>query len=56
VLSTEEQQLARDWGKGYPFLLQLAGYSLYEARQHGKSITLAKQEFEKQAQNAPAFN
>lgn len=56
VLSTGEQQLARDWGKGYPFLLQLAGYSLYEARQHGKSIALAKQEFEKQAQNAPAFH
>ena len=56
VLSTEEQQLARDWGKGSPFLLQLAGYSLYEARQYGKSTALAKQEFDKQAPNSPAFH
>jgi AAA+ ATPase superfamily predicted ATPase len=56
VLSTDEQQLARHWGKDHPFLLQLAGHSLYEARQQGKSQTWAKQEFEKQAQNAPAFN
>ncbi|RKZ74837.1 MAG: hypothetical protein DRR19_29790 [Candidatus Parabeggiatoa sp. nov. 1] len=56
VLSTEEQQLARDWGKHHPFLLQLAGHSLYEARQNGKSLAYAQQEFEKQAQNAPAFN
>ena len=55
VLSTEEQKSARDWGKQHPFLLQLAGHSLYEARQNGKSIAWAKQEFEKQAQNAPAF-
>jgi AAA+ ATPase superfamily predicted ATPase/V8-like Glu-specific endopeptidase len=56
VLSTEEQQLARDWGKHHPFLLQLAGHSLYEARQQGKGTAYAQQEFEKQAQNAPAFN
>jgi uncharacterized protein len=56
VLSTDEQQLVRKWGQNHPFLLQLAGHSLYEAKQQGKNQTWAKQEFEKQAQNAPAFN
>jgi len=38
LLSTEEQKLARDWGKQHPYLLQLAGLSLYEARQQAKTL------------------
>ncbi|WP_446008620.1 AAA-like domain-containing protein [Candidatus Electrothrix sp.] len=48
ALDAEERQLARQWGGRHPYLLQLAGLSLWEARQAGKSTRRAKGEFERQ--------
>ncbi|MBD2388667.1 ATP-binding protein [Cylindrospermum sp. FACHB-282] len=51
VLSIDEQNYAQQWGKRHPYKLQLAGYYLLEARQQGKSIKWAKQQFENQLAN-----
>lgn len=48
ALSVDEQNHAQQWGDRYPYKLQLAGYYLWEARQQGKPIKWAKQQFEQQ--------
>lgn len=48
ALSEEEQKLAQQWGNCHPYLLQLAGYYLYEARQNGKGLKWARQRFKYQ--------
>ncbi|BAZ32890.1 hypothetical protein NIES4074_53970 [Cylindrospermum sp. NIES-4074] len=48
VLSIDEQNCAQRWGKRHPYKLQLAGYYLVEARQRGKSVKWAKQQFDNQ--------
>jgi len=52
-LSLDEQRLAREWGKCHPFLLQLAGYFLWEARQQGQNVGWAKARFDQEAQRVP---
>ncbi|MHC5727279.1 MAG: ATP-binding protein, partial [Nostoc sp.] len=42
---------AQQWGKCHPYKLQLAGYYLWEARQQGKAIKWAKQQFDQQLAN-----
>jgi hypothetical protein len=58
ALTSEEQNYAQQWGNRHPYLLQLAGFSLWEARQQGKPVNWAKQQFDREAKNVPkeAFN
>lgn len=55
VLSRYEQRLARNWGGCHPFLLQLAGSFLWEARQLGQDVKWAKAKFEQEARRVPKF-
>ncbi|MEH2046181.1 AAA family ATPase [Nostoc sp.] len=48
ALSVDEQSHAQQWGDRHPYKLQLAGYYLWEARQQGKAIKWAKQQFKQQ--------
>ncbi|WP_448269470.1 AAA family ATPase [Nostoc sp. DSM 114159] len=52
ALSVDEQNHAQQWGDRHPCKLQLAGYYLWEARQQGKAIKWAKQQFEQQLTKA----
>lgn len=54
VLSQDEQNYAQKWGQRHPYKLQLAGTCLWEARQTGKSIKWAKQQFEQQINGTPS--
>ena len=45
ALNAKEQRLARKWGGRHPYLLQLAGQCLFEARQAGKDAAWAKRQF-----------
>jgi AAA+ ATPase superfamily predicted ATPase len=54
ALSQDEQNYAKQWGKCHPYKLQLAGTYLWEARQTGKSIKWAKQQFEQQINGTPS--
>ena len=49
VLNDQEQQIALEWGGTNPYLLQLAGLYLWEARQCNKEINWARRSFEDQA-------
>jgi uncharacterized protein len=53
ALSTQEQQLVRQWGRRHPYLLQLAASLVYEARQSGRDVSWAKTEFKKAARRVP---
>lgn len=46
ALEISEQRLARKWGGRHPFLLQLAGYYLCEARRQRKDKSWAKKRFQ----------
>jgi uncharacterized protein len=48
ALTVDEQHYALQWGKRYPYLLQLAGLYLWEAHQNGKDIKWAKDKFDQQ--------
>lgn len=48
-LHPDQQKLALAWGKQEPFLLQLAGFCLWEARQQNQDSDWAKAQFEEQA-------
>ena len=50
ALSPEKQDLALEWGGRHPYLLQLAGLWLWEARQQDRPESWAKQKFDEQAQ------
>ena len=54
ALSVDEQNHAQQWGNRHPYKLQLAGYYLWEARQQGKAIKWAKQQFEQQLNVTPS--
>ncbi len=45
ALSPNEQDYALLWGNNYPYLLQLAGWYLWEAHQQNRSLNWAKQQF-----------
>jgi hypothetical protein len=49
ALDPEERQLALEWGGRHPLRLQLAGLSLWEAREDRKSTRWAKAEFRRQS-------
>lgn len=49
ALKAQYQNLALQWGKQHPLLLQMAGSCLWEAQKKNKSVNWAKQEFEQQA-------
>lgn len=53
ALSIQEQSLMRQWGGRHPYLLQLAGGLLYQARQSGRDVSWAKAEFQKEARLVP---
>lgn len=53
ILTRQEQQLALQWSKRHPYLLQLAAILLSEARQSGQDETWAKTEFDKEARLVP---
>jgi hypothetical protein len=53
TLTIQEQQLAMQWSKRHPYLLQLAASLLYEARQLGRDEIWAKAEFNKEARRVP---
>lgn len=48
ALTEKEQNLAQQWGNRHPYLLQLAGFCLWEARHNGKDFRWAKQQFDSQ--------
>ncbi len=48
TLTEDEQNLAQQWGKRHPYLLQLAASYLWEARQEGKDSEWAKRRFKQQ--------
>ncbi|CAK8720702.1 hypothetical protein GMJAKD_09990 [Candidatus Electrothrix aarhusensis] len=48
ALDGEKRQLALTWGGRHPYLLQMAGLFLWEARQGGKNNRWAKKRFEEQ--------
>ena len=49
VLSDQEQEKSFEWGGRNPYLLQLAGLYLWEAKQTSKDIIWAKSEFDRHA-------
>ena len=51
ALNQQEQHLVRKLGGRHPYLLQLAGSLVYEARQSGRDIAWAKAEFAKEARH-----
>ncbi|MBD2185621.1 ATP-binding protein [Planktothrix sp. FACHB-1355] len=53
ALRNDEQRLARQWGGCHPYLLQLAGSLLWEARQQKQKVGWAKAKFEQQARRIP---
>jgi hypothetical protein len=53
ALSSQEQQLVRQWGGRHPYLLQVAATLLYEAHQLGQDVSWAKAEFQKEARRVP---
>ena len=53
ALSLDEQRLARAWGRRHPYLLQLAAYFLYQARQEGRDTAWARMQFEAEARRVP---
>ena len=46
VLNQDEQKLALHWGTNHPYLLQLAGLSLWDAQRLKHDVAWAKQQFE----------
>ncbi|XZF61196.1 MAG: AAA-like domain-containing protein [Gloeotrichia echinulata DVL01] len=54
VLNDQEQQIALDWGGKNPYLLQLAGLCLWEAKQSNNDINWAKKNFDRQASRISA--
>jgi len=53
ALSVAEQHLARRWGNKHPYLLQLACFYLFKAKQLGKDRDWAHKEYQRQAENVP---
>lgn len=56
TLSPPDQKLAKQLGGTHPFLLQLAGRLLWEARQQGRDINWVKERFEVEARRTPGYS
>jgi uncharacterized protein len=56
ALSPPDQKLAKQLGGTHPFLLQLAGSLLWEARQQGRDINWVKGRFEVEARRTPGYS
>jgi AAA+ ATPase superfamily predicted ATPase len=50
VLNENEQETALEWGGNNPYLLQLAGLYLWEAKQNNESLELTKKRFDRQVE------
>ncbi len=55
ALSPEKQQIAIQWGGRHPYLLQLAGLWLWEAKKGDRPVKWAKQQFDQQAKRVPGW-
>ena len=55
ALSPEKQQIAIQWGGRHPYLLQLAGLWLWEAKKGDRDLKWAKQQFDQQAKRVPGW-
>lgn len=53
ALTSEEQLLARQWGKNHPLLLQLAASLLWEAHQQNLDVHWAKEKFIQKSRGIP---
>lgn len=53
ALNEETQNIALEWGGNHPYLLQLAGLYLWDAKQSNKDIAWARQRFDRQAKVVP---
>ncbi|HEY9611148.1 hypothetical protein [Allocoleopsis sp.] len=53
ALREEKQKLAIEWAGRHPYLLQLAGRCLWEARQLDRDADWARKQFEQEAQRLP---
>ena len=53
ILTIEEQQLALQWSKRHPYLLQLAAILLWEARRLGRDENWVQTKFNKEARRVP---
>lgn len=53
ALSLAEQRLVREWGGRHPYLLQLAGYFLCQARQNGRDESWAYEQFQAEKRRLP---
>lgn len=53
ALSLSEQRLMRQWGERHPYLLQLAGFYLCQARQNGRDEAWAHEQFLAEARRVP---
>ncbi|MFP5272629.1 ATP-binding protein [Coleofasciculus sp.] len=56
ALSPQDQKLAKQLGGTHPFLLQLAGSLLWEARQQRRDINWVKARFEVEARRTPGYS
>ena len=54
VLNDKEQQIALEWGGRNPYLLQLAGLSLWDAKRLNKDVNSAKKRFNRQGKGISA--
>lgn len=54
ALNQDYQQIALEWGGKNPYLLQLAGLSLWEEQQSSRNINRAKKRFNRQANGISA--
>jgi uncharacterized protein len=53
VLNADQQKVASQWAGNQPYLLQLAGKCLFEAKQIGQSEAWAKQRFDDNSSGVP---
>jgi uncharacterized protein len=53
VLSDDQQRLAIQWAGNHPYLLQLAGKCLYEAKQEGATEAWVKKKFDDNSKGVP---
>ncbi|NEO34494.1 MAG: ATP-binding protein [Symploca sp. SIO3C6] len=53
ALSENRQKLALEWGGRHPYLLQLAGRCLWDAKQRDETVDWAKKQFQQEKQRLP---
>ena len=56
ALEQKEQQIALEWGGKNPYLLQLAGLCLWEAKERNKDINWARKRFNNEAKGIETYH